>query len=112
MKPPHLNRRLRLESAQRVADGAGGFTQTWTLMGTLWAEVRPGSGTERAEDFVTLSTVGYRITVRGAPVGAASRPKPDQRFRDGTRVFRILAVTEADAVGAFLTCFAREEVAA
>ncbi|MCX8509264.1 MAG: head-tail adaptor protein, partial [Rhodobacteraceae bacterium] len=69
-----------------------------------------GAGRERAGESVTLSTVGYRITVRGAPQGAPSRPKPEQRFRDGTRLFRITAVTEADGDGRYLTCFAREEV--
>jgi len=61
---------------------------------------------------VTLSTVPYRITVRAAPVGAPSRPKPEQRFRDGERVFRIQAVTEDEEAGTYLVCFAREEVAA
>jgi head-tail adaptor len=53
--------------------------------------------------------VTCRITVRGAPVGAEQRPRPDQRFRDGSRLFRILAVTERDAAGRYLLCFAREE---
>lgn len=109
---PVLNRRLVLEEAQRVADGAGGYATEWAALGTLWAEVTAGTGAERAGEFVTLSSVSYRITVRGAPPGAPSRPRPDQRLREGARVFRILAVTEADARGAYLTCFAREEVPA
>jgi len=46
--------------------------------------------------------------VRGAPVGAASRPRPDQRFREGDRVFAILAVSEFDATGRWLECWAEE----
>jgi head-tail adaptor len=69
-----------------------------------------GSGRDVAGEEVTVSSVPYRITVRGAPVGAPSRPKADQRLRDGTRLFRIIAVTERDSSGQFLTCFAREEV--
>ena len=38
---------------------------------------------------VILSNTAYRITVRSAPYGAPSRPAPEQRFREGTRVFRI-----------------------
>jgi head-tail adaptor len=45
-------------------------------------------------------------------VGSDRRPRPDQRFREGARLFRILAVAEADAQGLYLTCFAREEVVA
>ncbi len=107
---PELNRRLVLEKAVQVADGAGGFSESWAVLGVVWAEVVAGSGRDVAGEEVTVSSVPYRITVRGAPVGAASRPKADQRLRDGTRLFKIIAVTERDAGGAFLTCFAREEV--
>lgn len=106
-----LNRKLVLEEAVRVPDGAGGFTQAWTPLGTLWAEVKPGSGREKFVAGVTRSSVPHRITVRGAPVGASNRPKPDQRFREGTRLFRILGVAERDADGRYLLCHAVEEVA-
>jgi head-tail adaptor len=112
MTAPVLNRLLQLEEAQRVPDGAGGFTTTWVVLGSVWAEIRPGSGRERAGEFVTLSTVPYRITVRAAQQGAPSRPRPDQRFREGQRLFRILAVTEAGQSGGYLTCHAQEEVLA
>jgi head-tail adaptor len=112
MKAPVLDRLLVLEEAARVADGAGGFTLDWVALGGLWAEVRAGTGRERAGEFVTLAEVPYRITVRAAPVGSDRRPRPDQRFREGERLFRILAVAEADAQGLYLTCFAREEVVA
>ncbi len=110
MNGPDLNRRLVLEGRQRVADGSGGYTQTWTPRGVLWAEVKAGAGREAAGVEVTLATVPYRITVRGAAQGAPSRPLPEQRFRDGARVFHILAVTERDPGGQYLLCFAREEV--
>ena len=106
----HLNRKLVLEAPVRVVDGAGGHTETWTVLGTLWASVKAGTGRESAAEFVTISKVPYRIVVRAAPVGAASRPKPEQRFRDGARVFRILAVSEFDADARYLMCHATEEV--
>jgi head-tail adaptor len=107
-----LNRRLVLEEVERVPDGAGGFAEVWVTRGVLWGHVKAGVGREAAADFATLSTVPYRITVRAAPVSAPSRPKPDQRFREGARMFRILAVTEDEGAGTYLVCFAREEVAA
>jgi head-tail adaptor len=108
-----LTRKLVLEEPQKVSDGAGGFSEVWVVLGILWADVRAGAGREReAAGLFTVSTVPYRITVRAAPHGAPSRPKPDQRFRDGDRLFRILAVTERDAKGVYLECFAREEVSA
>ena len=112
MSTVHLTRAMVLESPQRVADGAGGFALTWVAVGTLWAEVVPGAGREAGSTEVLLATVPYRITVRGAPVGSPARPKPEQRLRDGGRVFTILAVSERDPQGRHLTCFAREEVPA
>ena len=44
MKAPDLNRTLVLEGATRVSDGAGGYTEVWATLGTLWAAIAPGSG--------------------------------------------------------------------
>lgn len=112
MKRVQLNRQLVLEAPERLADGAGGFTDSWVPLGIVWAEVSARTGREKQGEAVPVSNVGYRITVRGAPVGDSNRPLPEQRFRDGTRVYRILAVTEHDPEGRYLTCFADEEVAA
>lgn len=109
---PYLTRPLVLEGRVQTPDGAGGFTLAWQALGTLWAEVTPGAGREVTGQEVTLSAVPYRITVRAAPQGAPSRPVPGQRFREGARVFAIVAVTEAGGAGRYLTCFAREEVPA
>jgi len=112
VKAVNLSRKLVLEQVTRTADSMGGHVLTWVPLGTLWADVQPGTGGERYAEFVTLSNVAYRITVRGAPQGAPSRPKPEQRFRDGIRIFHIVAVTEADIEAQYLTCFAQEEVGA
>jgi head-tail adaptor len=99
-----------LEGPTRVADGAGGFQLVWQARGELWAALKPGTGREVAGEEVLVSQAPYRITVRGAPVGAEGRPKPEDRLRDGLRIFTILAVTEADPRGQYLICHAREEV--
>ena len=112
MSVPQLNRALVLEGVARLPDGAGGFAEDWVALGSLWAEVKPGTGRDAAGEEVVMGVVGYRITLRGAPQGSPQRPVPGQRFRDGARVFAILAVTEADPAGRHLTCFAREEVVA
>ncbi|NSX56255.1 head-tail adaptor protein [Parasulfitobacter algicola] len=112
MSAVNLSRELVLEGAVQLPDGAGGFRENWQALGTLWAEIKAGSGRETSGGFGPVSRMSYRITVRGAPFGTASRPKADQRFRDGGRVFRILAVGESDANGRYLICHAIEEVAA
>ncbi len=111
MNAPRLNRRLTLENREQVPDGHGGFTQTWTALGVLWAEVTPRTGREATSVGIPVSRVGYRIVVRGAPFGSGQRPVAGQRFRDGTRLFPIQAVTENDLNGRYILCFADEEVA-
>ncbi|MFC5736369.1 head-tail adaptor protein [Sinirhodobacter huangdaonensis] len=111
MSAPRLTRRLVLEAPARVADGAGGFGAGWTVRGTLWAGMSAGSGRARAGEDVALGTLSWKIVVRAAPAGSPRRPEAGQRFRDGARIFAILAVAEADPGARYLTCFAREEVA-
>ncbi len=111
MKMPRLNRRLTLENATRASDGAGGFLETWSSLGVVWASVIPRTGRDSETGGAPVSAVSYKIIVRGAPVGHVQRPVPEQRFRDGSRLFQIRAVTEYDPDGHYLTCFADEEVA-
>lgn len=112
MTLPRLNRRLTLENPQRVPDGAGGYTTAWITQGEIWADVRARTGRERADGGAPVSAVSYKITVRAAPLTSPARPKPEQRFREGERVYAIRAVTEQDAGGMYLVCFADEEVIA
>ena len=110
MSLPRLNRRLNLESPGREADGAGGYVQTWTTLGVLWAELTARAGRETVVAGAALSSVPFRIVVRGAPEGHPERPMPEQRFRDGGRVFHIRSVAERDPDGRYLVCMADEEV--
>ncbi|SDW35621.1 phage head-tail adaptor, putative, SPP1 family [Albimonas donghaensis] len=109
---PVLNRRLVLESPERVPDGAGGGGLGWLELGVLWGAITPRAGRELERGGRQGSRVSHRILVRAAPVGASTRPRADQRFRENGRTFRIRAVTEADARGRFLTCWADEETTA
>lgn len=107
-RPVRLTRRLVLEERSAEADGAGGVTVVWQPLGTLWAEVTARRG---REDFVAgqvLPRVTYRILVRGALPGAASRPRPEQRLREEARVFDILTVSEFDPHGRYLEILAEE----
>lgn len=112
MTPPRLNRALVLEERGTAPDGAGGFVETWIPLGTLWADVQLRSGRATGGQDAALGLTACRIFVRAAALGAPSRPRPGQRFREGTRVFAIQAVAEAGADGRFLVCFAEEELAA
>lgn len=112
MARPNLTRSLLLEAPTRLPDGAGGYSEGWVQLGRHWAEVLAvGAGGEAAGVATVLSRVRYRITVRAAPVGSTARPLADQRFRDGTRIFRILSVAERDPGGRYLVCLSEEETA-
>lgn len=106
-----LSRRLLLERPLTAPDGAGGFAQTWETLGAVWAEVVALGGREMDGGVMSLAAAKYRITLRGAPVGAEQRPAPECRFREGDRVFLIDAVNERDGQGRYLVCHATEEVA-
>lgn len=108
--PVRLLRRLVLEAPERTPDGAGGFVVTWVAVGSLWADVTARVGREELVGGVTRARVRYRIVVRGAPVGAVSRPLPTQRLREGARIFDILTVAERDGPGRHLEILAEEGV--
>jgi head-tail adaptor len=101
---------LTVEKPVRVPDDAGGYVETWTPVGVVWAEVRARTGREVAASGPVVSRVPYAIVVRGAPVGHPGRLAPDQRFRDGQRLFHIRSVAEHDANGRYLICISEEEV--
>jgi head-tail adaptor len=107
-----LNRALVLEGQTRTDDGAGGFTRAWTTLGTLWGSVRARTGRMTREgEAGSVSVSAFQVIVRGAPEGTPQRPKPGQRFRMGTRIFTILAVTEDEPAIKYLLCECREEIA-
>lgn len=107
-----LNRQLVLEMPARVPDGAGGFAESWMPLGKLWAHITGRTGRETAGIAAPLSQVAVKIIVRAAPVGSTARPAPNQRFREGTRLFRILSVSEDDIDARYLMCSAQEETVA
>lgn len=99
-----------LEAPETVPDGSGGITVTWVPLGTLWASVQARTGRENFIAAQPLSRVKYRIQVRAAPTGSPSRPRAEQRLRDGLRIFNILAVAEHDVTARYLEIHAEEGV--
>lgn len=107
MNVTKLSKKLQLEYPVRLPDGAGGYSEFWVTLGTLWGAVElRGSGRETD----IASRLALKVTVRFAPFGSPSRPTAEMRFRDGDRLYDIEAVHETDPSNRFLTCFASEEV--
>ncbi|MFQ5954722.1 MAG: phage head closure protein, partial [Kiloniellales bacterium] len=59
-----LRHRITFEKQVRVADGAGGWTETWATERSSWAKVVPLGGGERWRAMQTEHPVSHRITVR------------------------------------------------
>ncbi|MBL9059964.1 MAG: head-tail adaptor protein [Mangrovicoccus sp.] len=109
MTVPDPRTAFTLEGVQETPDGAGSVREAWVALGIVWGELRGGNGNEGLQGEVGVARSNYSILVRGAPHGAPSRPTVRQRLRRGSRVFRVVSVTEADPAGRFLVCRVVEE---
>jgi SPP1 family predicted phage head-tail adaptor len=90
MQPGELNRRLTLEAPLETPDGAGGVTRTYAAIATLWAQVTPVSARAEMSADRIAARVTHRIVIR-APRAVDTL----SRFREGGRVFRIVAWRES-----------------
>ncbi|MBC8048819.1 MAG: phage head closure protein [Chitinophagales bacterium] len=84
-----MRRRVIIEAPERAGDGAGGFTETWASVATVWARVRARGGLERMRADRLASVVSHDITIRWR-----AGVLPTMRVRLGTRVFEIIATVE------------------
>ena len=103
--PPLLRRRARLETPTELPDGSGGAAPGWLLVAEHWVALVPVSGREAYEGARETPSVTHRIVLR---CPRALRPRADQRFVIGARVFVLRAVFDRDGRGRFLTCLAEE----
>lgn len=101
--PGELNRRLTLEAPVETPDGAGGVTRSYASVATLWAAVIPVSAREESTAAQRGVTVTHRIAVR-----FSADITPRHRFRDGTRLFRIVTLRDRDGRKRFLQIEAEE----
>lgn len=91
-----MRRRLVLEYPQRVSDGAGGHVTTWLALADLWAKIDVRRGDERSQADGRKSSLALDVIVRARPEIVASR-----RFREGARLYSILAVEPLTDDGAY-----------
>ncbi|MGB0853834.1 MAG: head-tail adaptor protein [Pikeienuella sp.] len=108
MTAPRLTTRVVLEERVASPDGAGGEGDHWTAVGVHFIALLARSAAEGQTGLREHGAVSYRATLRHAPHGSAARPRPDQRFREGERIFNILGVADADDRKQWLTCWLEE----
>lgn len=103
-----FQRRLVLEERQSSPDGAGGRGELWAAVAEFGADIIARGAREGFAGGQGVSRVSHRAQIRFVPYGDAKRPKPDQRFREGSRIFAIIGVSEADQRRGLLTCWLEE----
>ncbi len=59
-----LDQRVSLQRAERVRDGAGGASTSWSSYATVWAMVRPMTGRERENASREEALTGYLVVIR------------------------------------------------
>ena len=101
--PGLLNRRLTLEAPVDSADGAGGVVRSYETVATLWAEVTPVSAVRALEAERLGASVTHRIRLRFSDDITIRH-----RFREDSRVFRIVALRDRDGRKRFLQIEAEE----
>ena len=104
-RPPDigaLRERLALEQPVRSDDGGGGASISWTPIATVWAAVRTLSGDERLRHDQVSGRLTHEVWIRHR-AGVA----PAMRFRDGARVYDLVAVVDAPR-RRFLKCLCEE----
>ena len=63
-KAGELDQRVTLRREVQVPDGMGGSTLEWVDIDTVWAKVRPMSGTEREHSDALGARSNYIIVIR------------------------------------------------
>jgi SPP1 family predicted phage head-tail adaptor len=101
--PGTLSRRLTLEAPVESADGAGGVTRSFGAVATLWVSVTPLSAAREIEAARLGARVSHRLHLRYRD-DITTR----HRFRDGARIYRIVALRDRD--GRFLEIEAEQRL--
>ena len=100
-----LRRHLTIEDAVDTADGAGGATRTYAVLGTAFAQVAAAGRRDTVSDGRAVGLVTHKVTLR-----QRSDVRRGVRFVDGAARYLVLAV-EDDARRRFITCLCEEEQA-
>ncbi|MCR5858913.1 phage head closure protein [Mesorhizobium sp. J428] len=102
--PGELRTELVLEEASRTPDGAGGFTESWTQIATVFARLQAIVAREKFGADQTIEEVTHRVTIRHRPDVASG-----MRFVMGDRILSVLTVHDPDETGRYLVCRTREQ---
>lgn len=90
------NVRISIQFAATVDDGAGGRTETWSDLFSVWAEVEPMAGRELFVNAQLQSRVDARITIRYQSALADTQVTAKYRVKQDNRTYNIQALRNLD----------------
>lgn len=106
---PHLDagdlrHRLEIQRATEANNAFGESLQTWSTLTTRWGAIDDQAGTELRH----AQRVNAQVTavVKLRPYDGLTAK---DRFKHGTRILNILAITEGNRTDRLMTCWCKEE---
>ena len=82
-----LNKRIKIQSKVNIDNGFGGYSETWSDLKTLWAEIRPILNTESFEADQIIERTNFIITIR-----YFNSLTTQHRIKYGERIFNIIGI--------------------
>lgn len=100
MEIGQLNRRIRLQSRSATLDAYGQEVNSWVDIATIWSNVKPIGGKEKAWMANMDSVLTHRVTIRYKaeymPPTKVDAWRIVYPIKSGDRIFNILAAQDID----------------
>lgn len=101
--PGALRTELSLEASDDAPDGAGGFSEGWIEVATVFGLIEPAVPSSRYGAGRLVEEQTHRITLRHR-----GDVEPGMRLRRGATAFEVLTVHDPDESGRYLVCRCKE----
>lgn len=95
-----LRKRITLQQPSRVSDGMGGFTTSWSTVGTFWGKLTPVSASESARADTLHGVSTHTLTFRS---DAAATMTSDMRVVHSSIPYKINGIPMVDDLSRFTT---------
>jgi SPP1 family predicted phage head-tail adaptor len=100
-----LRQRIKFQSLVRTSDDQGGWTEAWTDVAEVWAEIKPASASERYFSQRIEMNTSHKITIRWM-----EGLTPEMRVQFEGRIFQIHGIRRENEERWFLLIDAEENV--
>lgn len=98
-----MNNRIAIQAYTSVADGMGGFTNTYATWKTVWSAIWPTSARDVIQGNAPTMAVSHRIRIR-----YLSGLTTKHRVLFGTRYFAIVSIINPSEKGEWLDLLCNE----